>query len=138
MPIVTARHIFNKPIDELWAILGDFGDVAKWSGHPKESCVQDGKGIGALRTLRPGDGREIVDRLEAQTDFSYSYSIVTSPLPYKSYFATMSVAAIDDEATEFTWSGEFEPKGISHDEAIAFTENMYAMGIGLMRKTLGQ
>ena len=136
MLTVTAEHVFALPIDDLWAILGDFGQTGKWSGRPPEACVQEGEGIGALRTLYIQDGRVIVDRLEAQTDTSYSYSIVTSPLPYKSYRATMSVEPVDAENTRFHWVGEFEPDGIGDDEAIAFTRNVYAMGIGLMRKTI--
>lgn len=136
MLTVTAEHVFALPIDDLWAILGEFGQTGKWTGRPPEACVQEGEGIGALRTLYILDGRVIVDRLEAQTDTSYSYSIVTSPLPYKSYRATMSVEPVDSENTRFCWVGEFEPDGIGDDEAITFTRNVYAMGIGLMRKTI--
>lgn len=136
MPIVTTEHVFDLPVDELWALIGDFGDTGKWSGRPPEGCVQEGEGIGALRTLTLADGRKIVDRLEAQTANSYSYSIVTAPLPYKSYRATMAVAPIDAASSRFTWTGEFEPLGMSDEEAIVFTKNIYAMGIGLMQKTL--
>lgn len=136
MPVVTAEHVFDLPVDDLWALIGDFGDTGKWSGRPPEGCVQEGEGIGALRTLTLADGRVIVDRLEAQTANSYSYSIVTSPLPYKSYRATMAVASIDARSTRFTWTGEFEPLGMSDEEAIVFTRGVYAMGIGLMQKTL--
>lgn len=136
MPVVTAEHVFNLPVDDLWALIGDFGDTGKWSGRPPEGCVQEGEGIGAIRTLTLADGRKIVDRLEAQTQRSYSYSIVTSPLPYKSYRATMAVTPIDAASTRFIWTGEFEPLGMSDAEAIEFTKGVYAMGIGLMQKTL--
>ena len=82
MPVVTTEQVFDLPADELWALIGDFGDTGKWSGRPPEGCVQEGEGIGALRTLTLADGRKIVDRLEAQSANSYSYSIVTSPLPW--------------------------------------------------------
>lgn len=136
MATVTAEHVFALPIGALWAILGDFGATGKWSGRPPEACVQEGEGIGALRTLYLDDGREIVDRLEAQDDYSYSYSIVTSPLPYRRYRATMAVEPLDAANTLFRWTGEFEPLGISEEEAITFTRNVYAMGIGLMRRTI--
>lgn len=133
---VTAEQVFDLPVDELWALIGDFGDTGKWSGRPPEGCVQEGEGLGALRTLTLADGRKIVDRLEAQTAYSYSYSIVTAPLPYRSYRATMAVEPIDATSSRFRWTGEFEPKGIGDEEAIAFTEGIYAMGIGLMQKTI--
>ena len=136
MARAEAEHVFALPLDELWATLGDFGQTGKWSGRPPEACVQEGEGIGAVRTLYVADGREIVDRLEAQTPYSYTYSIVSSPLPYASYRATMAVEAIDASHTQFRWTGEFEPKGITEEEAIAFTKDIYGMGIGLMRKTI--
>jgi hypothetical protein len=90
MPTVTAEHVFALPLDELWAILGDFGQTGKWSGRPPEACVQEGEGIGALRTLTLDDGRVIVDLLDARTATSYTYSIVSSPLPYQHYCANMA------------------------------------------------
>lgn len=136
MPQVVAEHVFALPVDRLWAILGDFGQTGKWSGRPPEACVQEGEGIGALRTLTIQDGRVIVDRLEAQDDYSYTYSVVSGPLPYRSYRATMAVEPVDPEHSRFTWTGEFEPLGISEDEAIAFTQNVYASGIAMMRRTI--
>jgi Polyketide cyclase / dehydrase and lipid transport len=136
MLTVEATQDFALPLDDLWDIIGDFGDTGRWSGRPPEACVQEGEGIGALRTLYIQDGREIVDRLEAQTDYSYSYSIVTSPLPYKSYRATMSVEPIDQGHSRFRWTGEFEPDGLSDADAIAFTQNVYNMGIAMMRRTI--
>jgi hypothetical protein len=136
MATVTAEHVFALPLDALWSILGDFGRTGKWSGRPPEACVQEGEGIGALRTLHLGDGRTVVDRLEAQTPTSYTYSIVTSPLPYAHYRATMAVEPVDADHTRFIWTGEFEPAGMTEEAAITFTRNVYAMGIGLMRTTI--
>ncbi len=138
MLTVTAQHVFDLSVDELWSLLGDFGETGKWSGRPPEACVKEGQGLGALRTLILDDGRRIVDRLEAETPYSYSYSIVTSSLPYAAYRATMAVEAIDAQSTRFTWTGEFEPAGMTDDACIAFTRSVYAMGIGLMQKTLAE
>ena len=76
-----------------------------------------------------------MDRLEAQGPYSYSYSIVSSPLPYASYRATMAVEPIDAGSSRFTWTGEFEPKDLSNDDGIAFTKRVYETGIGLMQRT---
>ena len=70
---------------------GDFGATGKWSGRPPEACMQNGEGIGALRTLTLANGQQIIDRLEGQSPMSYTYSIVSSPLPVASYTATMAV-----------------------------------------------
>ena len=136
MPTVELKQSFDISARDLWRYIGDFGDTGKWSGRPKDACIQEGEGIGALRTLRTADGREIVDRLEAMTDHSYTYSVVSGELPYEHYRATMSVEALADGSSLFTWRGEFEPKGISEEQAIEFTQKIYAMGIGLMQDNL--
>jgi hypothetical protein len=136
MPSAEVRHVFHLSADQLWGLIGDFGDTGKWSGRPPEACVQSGEGIGALRTLTVEDGRQIVDRLDALGDKFYSYSIVTSPLPVASYQATMSVKPIDSTSSEFTWSGKFEPNGISDAQAATFFENVYRSGIAMMERTI--
>lgn len=138
MPSAQLVHVFNLPVDELWALIGDFGDTGKWSGRPGSACVQDGEGIGALRTLTLEDGRQIVDRLEAQGPYFYSYSIVSSPLPVSAYKATMAATPIDATSSQLTWSGEFAPIGMSEREAIRFWESIYRMGVGLMENTIAQ
>lgn len=138
MPKVQVEHIFNLPAHELWDLIGEFGDTGRWSGRPPEACVQEGQGIGALRTLTLDDGRKIVDRLEAQTANSYSYSIVSAPLPYKSYRATMAVTPIDATSSKFTWTGVFEPAGMTDEQGIEFTKGVYQMGIGLMTKAIAK
>ena len=130
------KHQFAIPVDELWVMIGDFGNVGKWSGRPPEACVQEGEGIGALRTLTLDDGRQVVDRLDAQGDDFYSYSIVSSPFPVTSYAATMSVAAVDAATSELTWRGSIEPDGMTDAEAVALFENIYRYGIGLMEKQI--
>lgn len=136
MESAEVSHIFQLSADQLWDLIGDFGDTGKWSGRPPEACVQSGEGIGALRTLTLEDGRQIVDRLDAAGEKFYSYSIVTSPLPVNSYQATMSVKPIDPKTSEFTWSGQFEPNGISDTQAVVFFESVYRSGIAMMERTI--
>ena len=132
--IVT--HEFDVSATQLWDLIGDFGDMTKWTGTPPETCVQEGEGIGSLRTLNFQEGRTIVDRLDAQTENSYSYSVVSiesCPLPYKSYQATMSVEPVDESSSKLSWSGEFEPDGISDEESVEYAKNMYNVGIDRMK-----
>ena len=136
--IAQLQHRFALPVEELWALIGDFGQVGRWSGRPPEACVQEGEGIGALRTLTLDDGRQVVDRLEAQGDRFYSYSIVSSPFPVKSYAATMSVASVDARTSELTWRGTVEPDGISDEQGAALFESMYKYGVGLIERQIAR
>jgi hypothetical protein len=141
MPTATITHIFPLPAADLWAIIGDFGETGKWSGRPAAACVAEGTGIGALRTLTVQDGRVIIDRLEGQGEFYYSYSIAMAadeiPLPVSSYCATMSVAPLDAGHSTFIWSGMFTAKGIGDADAVVFFEDVYRSGIAMMEKALG-
>lgn len=141
MQTATITQIFPVSAAKLWDLIGHFGDTGKWSGRPAEACVANGVGVGALRTLTVQDGRVIVDRLEAQGTYYYSYSIAMEPeeipLPVTSYRATMSVAPLDDTHCTFTWSGLFVPRGSSGSETIALFESVYRSGIAMMMKTLG-
>ncbi len=136
MSVATVTHVFAIAANSLWEMIGDFGNTGKWSGRPPEACVQEGSGIGAIRTLTLTDGRVIVDRLEAHGEYFYSYSIVTSPLPVQSYRATMSVAPLTDDSCVFTWSGSIEPVGMTDEQSVAFFEDIYRMGIGLMNRAI--
>jgi hypothetical protein len=136
MATAEIKHVFPVSANQLWDLIGDFGDTGKWSGRPPEACVQSGQGIGALRTLTIEDGRQIVDRLDAMGERFYSYSIVTSPLPVASYSATMAVTPVNGTSSELTWSGQFEPSGMSDAQAVAFFENVYRAGIAMMEKAV--
>ncbi|NKB15657.1 MAG: hypothetical protein HC774_00015 [Sphingomonadales bacterium] len=47
------------------------------------------------------------------------------PLPVTSYRATMSVAPLDATHCTCTWSGLFEPRGLSDTDAVALFEGVY-------------
>jgi len=71
----------RAPIDQVWAILGDFAGLEAW--HPRiRSCVADGSTIGSCRSVDLGD-RVAVERLD-ELDVGrhlIAYSVVTgSPL----------------------------------------------------------
>jgi len=71
MANTQVEQVFDIPVNQLWELIGDFGDMSKWTGLPPEKCIQEGEGIGSLRTLRFREGEIIIDRLEAETDTSY-------------------------------------------------------------------
>ncbi len=127
-------HVFDESADQLWELIGDFGDMEKWSTGG--TCVQEGEGVGALRTITMDDGRVIVDRLEDFGGRHYSYSIVESPLPFHRYLAKMEVMPLSEEKCQLVWSSDFEPKGMSDEEAIEYIEGVYHWGISMMIETL--
>jgi len=135
---VRTEQYFDVSADELWNIIGDFGQMKKWGGDKLKSCTQNGSGIGSERTLivsTPSGEETIVDKLEDVGLRSYSYSIVRSNLPYKKYHAKME-AVEDGEGCKLIWSSEFEPSGLNEEASIQFTEFMYHRGISLIKSAL--
>ena len=76
MATASVQHEFDLPVDLLWDLVGGFGNMSKWTGLPPDSCKADGEEVGALRTLLLPNGGTIIDRLDAKSEHSYSYSII--------------------------------------------------------------
>lgn len=133
MTRVNVRETIEAPADSVWALVGDFGGLARIGLVPK--CEVEGEGVGAVRTIEMGDAR-IRERLEAYdgTGRLLSYSIVDAgPLPVKDYEATIRVIDDGSERCIVDWSGSFEPTG-DEAEAIRAIEDIYNGGIqGLKR-----
>lgn len=86
---MTEARISEKvaaPAAAVWELLGDFGGLAKCCGPVLLSCIAEGSGVGAVRTIgRPG-GKSIRERLEGLDCSSRTlrYSIVgESPIPVR-------------------------------------------------------
>jgi Polyketide cyclase / dehydrase and lipid transport len=118
--------------DAVWAKIGDFCGIAKW--HPAiEKCVlsADGK----ERTLSLKGGGTVVEKLEKRDDaaHSYTYSIVSGPLPVTNYMSTISVAAAGTGST-ITWSGKYDAKGASDADAKKTMDGVYQGGVDQLVK----
>jgi hypothetical protein len=118
--------------DAVWAKIGDFCGIGKW--HPAiEKCVlsADGK----ERTLSLKGGGTIVEKQEKRDDatHSYTYSIVSGPLPVTNYMSTISVAAAGAGST-ITWSGKYDAKGASDADAKKTIDGVYQGGIDQLVK----
>ena len=101
--------------DALWKKVGDFCGIASW--HPAiEKCVlgADGK----QRTLSLKGGGTVVEALENWDDAnrSYTYTILSGPLPVTNYHSTVSVAT-DPKGSALKWMGTYDAKDASDAEA---------------------
>jgi hypothetical protein len=123
----SAKAASKLSADALWAKIGDFCGIAKW--HPAlEKCElsADGK----TRTLSLKGGGTIVEALVKMDPAarSYTYSIVSGPLPVANYTSTISVAA-DGSGSVATWTGKYDAKGASDAEATKAIDGVYESGL---------
>ncbi|MGA2935873.1 MAG: SRPBCC family protein [Syntrophobacteraceae bacterium] len=140
MSKVSMSTRINASADQVWKVLRDFNGLPAFIDAIKKSTLE-GSGVGALRTLTlEGGGPPIVEKLEkfdgqAKT---LSYSIVTSPLPLKDYFATVEVIDLGSGQCELKWYSTFEPKDAPEAEAIKTVEGVYSAAFEGLHKLFGK
>jgi mxaD protein len=136
--IAMARvHItreFDKPADELWALIGDFHGVHKWvpGVEPSES-IEGGK----ARKLQMGPNA-IIERLVDKGERSYTYSMDDDgPLPVTGYRSTLAVKDVGGGKSAVDWEGSFEPvAGSTEESAVQIMTMVYEGGLSGLEKTL--
>jgi hypothetical protein len=112
--------------DALWKKVGDFCGIATW--HPAiEKCElsADRK----QRTLSLKGGGTIVEALDNWDDakHSYSYTILSSPLPVANYHSTISVTA-DPKGSVLRWMGTYDAKGAADADVKKTIDGIYEAG----------
>ncbi len=122
--------------DKAWAAVGEFCGIGDW--HPAiEKCELSNQGKDKLRTLTLKGGGTIVEKLVKwePRKHSYTYAIVSSPLPVSDYVSTISVSA-HGAGSRLVWKGKFTPVG---DEAKAkdVIAGIYTDGLAGIAKKAG-
>lgn len=122
--------------DKAWAAVGEFCGIGDW--HPAvEKCELSNQGKDKLRTLTLKGGGTIVEKLVKwePKKHSYTYAIVSSPLPVSDYISTLSISA-HGEGSRLVWKGKFTPVG---DEAKAkeVVGGIYTDGLAGIGKKAG-
>ncbi len=137
MSVVIETGSFAVPASSLWKLVSDFGGLDKIMDGIDE-CVLEGEGIGATRrvTLANGPVVESLDVLD-QEKMTLTYSIVSGPLPFKDYSATMVVTEDSDDRCSLTWTGTFEANGVPSEKANRIARGIYRSGIAGYSKALG-
>ncbi|MBO0752789.1 MAG: SRPBCC family protein [Bradyrhizobiaceae bacterium] len=123
----SAKATSKLSADAMWAKIGDFCGIAKW--HPAlEKCElsADGK----TRTLSLKGGGTIVEALQKMdaAGKSYTYTIVSGPLPVTNYTSTIGVAA-DGTGSVVTWVGKYDAKGAPDADAQKAIQGVYEAGL---------
>ncbi len=113
--------------DVVWGKVGDFCGIANWHPAVAKCELSHGKKI---RTLSLKGGGTIVERLlkwDAK-GMSYSYTIVSSPLPVSHYFSTIKVVP-NGSGSEVVWTGKYKAKkGTSDADAQKTIDGIYKAG----------
>lgn len=137
MTTVTVREEIQGAALDVWNLLSDFGGIK--IGGPVTSFETEGEGVGMVRHIGMG-GATIVEKLDRHdaNAMEFAYSIINDdgPLPVSDYSASVSVSDKGDGTCEVVWTGTFEPKGASAEEAATIVEGIYRGGIAGARKAV--
>ncbi|MFE7558077.1 SRPBCC family protein [Kitasatospora sp. NPDC057500] len=132
----VSRTVPGTP-EQVWALIGGFDALPDWLPYIPESTAVEG---GRVRQLKNPDGEVIVERLVDfnETERQYSYAILQAPFPVDGYVSTIRVHAVPgrDDLAEVQWSGRFNPKGATEQEAVDLFHGIYADGLEALHKTL--
>lgn len=119
----------SQSVDAVWQKIGDFCGIGQW--HPavaKCDLSADKK----ERTLTLKGGGTIVEHLVRWSDqqHSYTYKIVSSPLPVENYESTLHVrAAKSGTGSVISWRGHYTAKGASDADAKKTIDGIYDAGL---------
>jgi len=114
--------------DAVWAKVGDFCGITNLLPGLKCALSEDGK----VRTLTTPEGGVVVEHLDSRDDVArtYTYTIITAgPLPV----ATLSVQPAG-AGSSIVWTGKYDAKGASDDEAKKVMDGIYKTGADNLAK----
>ncbi|MDB5408510.1 MAG: Polyketide cyclase / dehydrase and lipid transport [Rhodospirillales bacterium] len=118
----------NAPAEKVWALIGGFADLPRWHPAFAKSEVREGGKLKRRLTLQ--DGASILEQLDHHDDATrtYSYTIVTSPLPIADYRSELSVRDDGPGRCTVRWKSTFEPEGAPRVDAEAAIRGVYQGG----------
>lgn len=133
MASVSRTLRLAAPLDEVWAAIGGFQQLADW--HPAvATCTKEMRDGKECRVLGLEGGGEIVEQLTDLEGGSYSYTILSGPLPVENYMAILSVGQTAED-TLVNWSASFSGTSDDAGDVIA---GIFEAGFGALEKRFGK
>ena len=125
--------------DMVWNTIGGFASISGWHPGIEKSVETKEKGRTERTLTLAGGVGTVVERLETHDDDArtYSYSIVSGPIPVADYEATIKVIPEGASSCTVEWTSDFEPKGIPEPDAVAAIRQVYEAGFENLRKMFG-
>ncbi|WP_374545437.1 SRPBCC family protein [Rhodoblastus sp.] len=139
----------DKPVDQVWAIVGNFDSIAKWHPVIGSSVADKGNEVGSIRHLvlkAPGDPSfdEVLEKYDAAAH-TYKYSIPkVDPkiLPVNDYTSTISVLDNGKGGSTVEWKGAFyrgymnndPPPELNDENSVAAVRKVYLLGLENIKK----
>ena len=136
MADVTMFEDVSLPADTVWNVIGDFAGIRKWAVLVQSESVEDTP-AGKVRTLVMPENRVVKERLAAQSQYSYTYTMVDRP-EMADYRSTVAVIPLDAANSRIELIVHLSPsQGQTDDDITArYTRNLRG-NLRAMKKALG-
>lgn len=114
MHTVSVTKEIDASPEAVWAVLDDFGGVARYNPHVETSTVVDGPdtGTGAIRECQFYDGGRIEEEI-VDYEFASGYTVEfvdMGGLPLKRNVVELTILGVDENRTAVTMTATFTPK----------------------------
>jgi hypothetical protein len=137
-PAVIVEHVFEHGIETTWRRLGRFGGIPEWQTLVADCHVEE-RSDGIYRVVSMHDGSAFTERLESYShaERSFSYSILSGPLPVADYVTRLHFTPVGVERTRLTWVTWYSVPAGANKTAIAQSlEALFRNGIAGMVRLL--
>jgi uncharacterized protein YndB with AHSA1/START domain len=137
----------EAPADRVWAIVSDFGGIAKWFRTLVGSrlVLRNRNEVGAIRELHRGNGTRVREKLvafePAQRMLAYEYA--DGEVLATDYHSEMTVKPLGDDACEVIWTGRFTrlaygqdpaPEGQDDASLVALYDRIYKAALATLKQ----
>ena len=139
MPTVRVSSVIDAPIEDVWEIVRDFGELDQW--HPEiDDCVIEGDRagleIGAVRNLTVGSETFREKLVEAsQSNHYHGYTVLDAPVPMNNAVSTLQFYSVTTENQTYgEWEERFDAPESAADELVDEITTLYEEGFANLRQ----
>lgn len=125
MTKVFVSAVIQASLDRVWEKVRDFNSLPQWHPGFSRSHIEEGRPadqVGCVRNFDiAGGGGTIRERLLAlsDTEHSFTYTIIDSPLAVEDYVATLTLYPVTaTDTTLGVWTASFKVAGGSEAELL--------------------
>lgn len=125
----------ERPLEQVWSLLGGFDWLPRWLDVIASSTLSD---AGRLRHLKTTSGATIVERLLTfdENEKYYSYALLEGPSPVVDYVGRMSAQSDGKGGTLASWSSNFVVQGVDEAQVIEHFEALYRSGLESLKAVI--
>jgi hypothetical protein len=145
MAKVYRSAVTHAPVQAVWDYVRDFNALPKWHPAIATSEIEAGSAadrVGCVRRFtRRSDGGLLREQLLAlsDTERTFAYSILVSPMPVANYTAAMRFTPITKGNLTFAeWWAEFDvTQGPEADTVADIGDNVFVAGFAALNQHFG-